>query len=141
MTFGPVVSAPFSDEMTATNWCNNQNASKPTCCNEYWNIQIQGTWLASFPERCFNKTDNRRYALIVKELVCMGCQAQQPWLTQKSIVIDQEPVYEKEDADCDDEQKLKETGRQCPRKRNVVVGGKGRYSIEITDNWNFYVSE
>ena len=64
-----------------------------------------------------------------------------PWLTQKSIVIDQKPVYEKEDADCDDEQKLRETGRQCPRKRNVVEDGEGRYSIEITDNWNFYVSE
>ena len=113
----------------------------PNCCNEYWNIQIQSEWLASFPERGFKKTDNRRYGLIVKELMCQGCKAHQPFLTYKNIVTVQAPVYPKEDESCVDDQSIKETGRLCKRKRKVEEGGEGRYTVERSETYNLYVSE
>ena len=107
---------------------------------------LQTDWLAAYPARCFDKEQNRRYALIIKELMCMGCHPHQPYLTHKEIITVKEPTLVKEDPDCDSEEHWRDFGADCVRKREYVKDAdgndmRGTYRVEEREEYFVYVDE
>lgn len=88
---------------------------------------------------------NRRYALIVKDLICHGCSANQDWLTNYEIITKKEPVYKKKEASCDDEKMMRELAKKCDRIADRAGGlvTPGEYElVKRADNQYFlYVNE
>ena len=75
---------------------------------------------------------NRRYALIVKDLICHGCSANQDWLTNYEIITLKEPVYKKVDESCDDEKMMETLAKKCDRvshRRDGLVE-HGEYELK-----------
>ena len=144
--WGPEFSVPYVEETIAGNWCNDYDIKEPTCCNHIYMQELQTDWLAAYPARCFDKEENRRYAIIIKNLMCMGCHPDQYYLTNKNIIEVEEPVYIKVDPNCDPVKHKKDVRADCPRTREYELDDdgnpkRGTYRVEESDKYFVYVEE